>query len=91
MNTYKHTHASYNDGSTAMMVSETKDTITLVNEDGYEWTDPHGQWILLGNETYDDIERWEDAQENDYPPSQSGAEFMADYYNSDSYIAYLNG
>lgn len=26
-----------------------------------------------------------------YPPSQSGAEFMASYYNSDSYIAYLNG
>lgn len=27
---------------------------------------------------------------DDYP-SQSGAEYMASYYNSDSYINYLNG
>lgn len=26
-----------------------------------------------------------------YPASQSGAEYMASYYNSDSYISYLNG
>ena len=41
---YRHTHVSVNDGSPAMFVSQTEDTITLVNEDGFEWTDPRDQW-----------------------------------------------
>lgn len=42
---YKATHESVNDGSTAMMVSENyKDYITLVNEDGFEWTDHIEGW-----------------------------------------------
>lgn len=41
---YRHTHASVNDGSMAMLVDEGEETITLVNEDGYEWTDPIDQW-----------------------------------------------
>ena len=41
---YKDTHVSANDGSPAMLVRQDHTTITLVNEDGYEWTDPIWQW-----------------------------------------------
>lgn len=44
MTKYKHTHASVRDGSPAMLVSQTGDSITLVNEDGFEWTDPLTNW-----------------------------------------------
>ena len=41
---YEHTHYSVIDGSPAMRVRSDLDTITLVNEDGYVWTDPVEQW-----------------------------------------------
>lgn len=91
MTTYKHTHVSRYDGSPAMEIPQTDApySIVLVNEDGHEWIDPLGWWIPVDEVTDEDREAWDD--EDDYPPSQSGAEFMADYYNSDSYINYLNG
>lgn len=46
---YNHTHASVYDGSPAMVVSTTDTTITLVNEDGFEWTDPIDQWKPIGD------------------------------------------
>lgn len=87
---YTPTHSSRRDGSTAMMVSQPGFSIVLVNEDGAEWIDPLGWWIPIGEETDEDIERWEENEQDKYPPSQSGEEFMANYYNSDSYINYLN-
>jgi hypothetical protein len=47
--TYKATHQSVQDGSPAMLVSESDhlgrdDRITLVNEDGHLWTDPSSKW-----------------------------------------------
>lgn len=42
--------------------------------------DESEDWVGLEDDTFDD-----------YPPSQSGEEFMAAYINSDSNIAYLNG
>jgi len=49
---YQATHVSVHDGSDAMLVSQGGATITLVNEDGYAWTDPRDQWcpILPGEE-----------------------------------------
>lgn len=41
---YDHTHESVRDGSPAMIVSQTAETITLVNEDGFQWTDPLENW-----------------------------------------------
>jgi hypothetical protein len=41
---YQHTHESVRDKSPAMLVRQDEATITLVNEDGFEWTDPAGQW-----------------------------------------------
>lgn len=45
---YTHTHQSVRDGSAAMRVSEGHGTITLVNEDGFYWTDPADQWVPIG-------------------------------------------
>jgi hypothetical protein len=42
--TYVHTHVSARDGSPAMVVSQDATTITLVNEDGFRWTDPLADW-----------------------------------------------
>lgn len=87
---YYHSHASVNDDSPAMVVSHTHETITLVNEDGFVWTDPIDQWKRIENPVYPDA--YLDDEDEDYDDgAQSGAEFMASYYNSDSYIAYLNG
>lgn len=44
---YAATHVSAADGSDAMLVRQTATTITLVNEDGYEWTDPAEQWLSV--------------------------------------------
>lgn len=46
---YRATHVSVHDGSDAMEISrdESAGTITLVNEDGYEWTDPLADWEAL--------------------------------------------
>lgn len=44
MNSYQHTHQSVRDSSPAMVVFQTKNTITLVNEDGDQWTDPLSRW-----------------------------------------------
>lgn len=44
MDEYRHTHESALDGSPAMLVAQDAQTITLVNEDGYAWTDPLSQW-----------------------------------------------
>lgn len=90
---YRHTHVSRYDGSPAMEIPQTDApySIVLVNEDGHEWIDPLGWWIPIDEVTDDDRAEWE---EDEYPykhQSQSGAEFMAAYYNSDSYINYLNG
>lgn len=41
---YEHTHESVDDGSPAMLVSQTTVTITLVNEEGHQWTDPLAEW-----------------------------------------------
>lgn len=90
---YSHTHVSRADGSPAMVVRERKGMLRLMNEDGYQWSDPASWWIPIGEETPADFARWaalDENEEDDYPPSQSGAEFMAAYYNSDSYINYLN-
>jgi hypothetical protein len=56
---YKHTHVSVHDGSPAMMLSQTKFELTLVNEDGYTWVSAPHQWIRIGDETNDDYARWE--------------------------------
>lgn len=47
--TYTPTHRSVRDGSEAMFVnySVVTDTLTLMNEDGYEWVDPGSQWVLI--------------------------------------------
>lgn len=44
---YEHTHQSTIDGSPAMLVSQTSDTITLMNEDGFQWTDPSNEWTPI--------------------------------------------
>lgn len=44
---YQHTHQSARDGSPAMLISQTATTVTLVNEDGDEWTDPRDQWQVI--------------------------------------------
>ena len=44
---YEDTHQSAHDGSPAMMVARTDKTITLVNEDGFQWTDPIDQWVPI--------------------------------------------
>lgn len=44
---YSHTHLSVQDGSPAMFVSEGHGTITLVNEDGFFWTDPTDHWVPI--------------------------------------------
>lgn len=44
---YQHTHRSVHDGSPAMRVSQTIDSITLVNEDGLEWTDNINEWRTI--------------------------------------------
>lgn len=41
---YRHTHVSTTDGSPAMLVQQDDDQITLMNEDGFEWTDPASDW-----------------------------------------------
>lgn len=41
---YRHTHESVHDYSPAMVVSQTDTHITLVNEDGFEWTDHRDDW-----------------------------------------------
>lgn len=41
---YRATHASVHDGSDAMLVTTEGDTITLINEDGYVWTDNASDW-----------------------------------------------
>jgi len=41
---YTMTHVSVNDQSTAMVVFQTDENITLVNEEGFVWTDPLNQW-----------------------------------------------
>jgi hypothetical protein len=78
-----------------MLVRERKGTVRMVNEDGHQWSDPAWWWIAIGNETDADRERWakvwEEPDEDYDDGAQSGAEFMAAYYNSDSYINYLNG
>lgn len=47
---YKDTHISVFDGSPAMVVSQNEETITLINEDGFEWTDPLSHWAPIEKE-----------------------------------------
>lgn len=82
---YKETHVSRDDHSTAMLVFQGDFSITLVNEDGYQWTDPLGHWHSI--EAGCDY-RCEPDEDDTYT---SGEQYMADYLNSDSNIAYLNG
>jgi hypothetical protein len=42
--TYRRTHQSTTDASPAMLVSSTDQTVTLMNEDGFEWSDSADQW-----------------------------------------------
>ena len=44
---YEATHTSAFDGSDAMLVSQDAETITLINEDGYEWTEPRAHWCPI--------------------------------------------
>lgn len=44
---YRHTHVSAHDGSPAMLVCEHGDTVFLMNEDGYEWSDPAADWLPI--------------------------------------------
>lgn len=44
---YRHTHVSRFDQSPAMLVSSDETTMTMVNEDGFEWTDPIGHWLPI--------------------------------------------
>lgn len=83
---YEHTHESIRDGSPAMFISEDNEanTYTLMNEDGEVWTASQDHWISLAELAQEDYE-------NEYDTYTSGADYMASYYNSDSYIAYLNG
>lgn len=48
---YTHTHTSTGDGSPAMVVRQDATTITLVNEEGYQWTDPLDQWEPISSAT----------------------------------------
>lgn len=47
---YEATHTSAFDGSDAMLVSQDAETVTLTNEDGYEWTDPRAHWCPISPE-----------------------------------------
>lgn len=58
------------------------------NDDHVAYDSVIEAWESLGELLPGDLD---DDGEYDQSYSQSGAEFMADYYNSDSYIAYLNG
>ncbi len=86
---YSPTHVSRNDGSPAMMVSETETRITLANEEGYRWIDDKSDWLVIGTEQPEDYERWADLDDN-HDEYTSGEQYYADYLNSDSNIAYLN-
>ena len=92
---YEATHQSVRDGSPAMWVSMTHDTITLVNEDGFEWTDPRDQWVWLPTPVPDFID--EDVEEIsrliDGDPWHDGGYLRGsgEHINDDSYIDYLNG
>lgn len=94
MSDYTHTHVSFHDGSPAMMVKDREKTITLINEEGYRWTDPAWWWIEIGNETDADYQRWAEVdgneEDDDHEPDMywSGTGEMM---NDDSYIDYLNG
>lgn len=46
---YEHTHVSTGDGSPAMLVETDGEKITLVNEDGHQWTDPASDWRPIGS------------------------------------------
>jgi hypothetical protein len=84
---YMMTHVSVRDQSPAMFISEDNDadTYVLMNEDGETFTVEQDHWISLA-------ELEQEEYENEYfSQSQSGEEYMADYLNSDSNIAYLNG
>jgi hypothetical protein len=74
---YTATHTSAHDGSDAMVVAQDEETITLVNEDGFEWTDPRDDWVSTSMveavkahalEHYEDggwdvvVECWDDEQ-----------------------------
>jgi len=88
---YKHTHVSYFDGSPAMLVRERKGAVRMMNECGDQWSDPAWWWIPIGSETQEDYDRWQEQEDDQHDEYTSGADYMASYYNSDSYIAYLNG
>ena len=86
MTTYQHTHQSIRDHSPAMFISEDNEagTYTLMNEDGYVWTDSQDLWISLAELEQEDYE-------DEHDTYTSGADYYASYINSDSYINYLNG
>lgn len=67
---YEPTHASFHDGSNAMLtqMSTAGYSVHLINEDGHQWCDPAGWWIPLDKVTDDDRERWAeiDGNEDDF-------------------------
>lgn len=94
MSDYQHTHVSYHSGDAAMMVKRTDKAITLINEDGYRWTDPAWWWIEIGNETDADYQRWldnEEEEDEDYYEPDMYWSGTGEMMNDDSYIDYLNG
>lgn len=97
---YMETHVSWFDGSPAMLVRERKGMVRMVNEEGYVWSDPASRWIAIGDETPADYARWAKEEDNEdysyaYEDGMLSAEEQEYYdpmgYQSDSYIAYLNG
>ena len=94
---YTPTHQSRFDQSPAMLVSETMTTITLVNEDGFEWTDFTDRWELIGSEVDQSVAYDAEADSVAYPPSPYDDEWENGYMPGsgenmydDSYIDYLN-
>lgn len=79
---YETTHQSVLDDSPAMFISEDNEagTYTLMNEDGYTWTDSQDLWVSLA-----------ELEQEDYGNHLTWESHYADMYNSDSYINYLNG
>lgn len=90
---------SVKDGSPAMWLRFTDKTIDLVNEDGYEWTDPRDQWRFLIREECGfcqssdcDGECEEVDAYSDYDPSWDYPEYdpQTSFYEATGRLAFPN-
>lgn len=87
---YEATHASVRDNSTAMVVSRTAHTITLINEDGYEWTDPSWQWFRIDEPDGAAVEQWEVTTPDDVYHTDEYYSGTGELIADESYILFLD-